>query len=306
MMIFNKHWITAMKKSKNKDVLSLLYGRKELNDSYVNFRIALAEITETYKDAYKPPEIVFPPEETIRSKFADGFPLTSFIPVSLPLRNLKACFRDIVFVFQTHKVCSPEGLAWGKTRADDRFFKAVTGAVLSFDLDALEELSKPTPFDGPTLILISRELVKPFFHSLSGRVAHAVSFEHWPEGYCPICGDTPDFARFSREEEGKRYLWCSTCDLEWGFQRICCPSCKNIDHNKLRFLTTDFREELRIDVCEKCKGYIKTIDERKTADEEATIFLKEHVASVYLDIMAEEKGYVKHMPAFHDAKIIFS
>jgi len=294
-----------MKKSKSKDVLSLLYGRKELNDSYVSFQIALSEITEKYKDIYKPLEIAFPGEEAIRSKFADGFPLVNFIPISLPLRSFTRCFQDIISVFQTYKVCSRKDSAWVKKQANDRFIKAITEAIFSFDLDAIQELSKPTPFDGPTLILISQELIKPFFHFLASQAANAVSFEHWLEGYCPICGDTPSFARFSSEEEGKRYLWCITCDVEWGFQRLCCPSCKNNDHTKLRFLTTDFREELRIDVCEKCKGYIKTIDERKTGHEEATIFLKENVASVYLDMMAEAKGYMKHLPTFQDAKITF-
>ena len=294
-----------MKKSKSKDVLSFLYGRKELSDSYVSFRIALSEITEKYQDVYKPLEIAFPAEETIRSKFADGCPLITFIPVSLSVKDLTSCFREIISAFQTHKVCTRECSVWVKKQADHRFLKAITGAVFSFDLDVIQELAEPIPPDGPTLILASRELIKPFFHLLAGRAADAVSFEHWSEGNCPICGDKPGFARLSSKEEGKRYLWCSTCDLEWGFQRLCCPFCKNSDHNKLRFLTTDFREELRIDVCEKCKGYIKTIDERKTGHEEATIFLKENVASVYLDVVAEENGYVKHLPTFQNAKINF-
>jgi FdhE protein len=290
---------------KNKDVLSVLYGRKELSDSYVSFRIALSEITGKYQEVYKAPEIVFPAEETIRSQFADGCPLVTFIPVSLSLKALTSCFREIIAAFQAHKICTRQCSSWVKKQADYGFLKAITGAVFSFDFDVIQELAEPTPFDGPTLILAGRELVKPFFHHLANRAAGAVSFDHWSEGNCPICGDKPDFARLSSKEEGKRCLWCSTCDLEWGFQRVCCPFCKNSDHKKLRFLTTDFREELRIDVCEKCKGYIKTIDERKTGNKEAAIFLKENVASVYLDLLAEEKGYVKLLPTFRDVKPLF-
>lgn len=294
-----------MTKSTSKELLSILYGQKGISDSYVNFQIALAEITEKYKNLDRPPEIVFPAEDTLRSKFAEGIPLINFVPVSFPLKDLSANFREIVSAFLSHGICTEEVSKWLEKPLDIRFLKDITDAAVSFDFDALRVLSEPTPFDEPTLILISRELVKPFFQILAGRTTELVSFAHWLEGYCPICGEAPVFARLSKEEEGKRYLWCARCDVEWGFQRLCCPYCKNSDHKKLKFLTADFREELRVDVCEKCKGYIKTIDERKAAEEAETVFLKENVASVYLDIVAEEKGYTKQLPSFQDALITF-
>jgi hypothetical protein len=290
---------------KSKKELLLLYGRKEIGDPYVSFRINLTEITLKYQELIKPLDVAFLGKEIIHSNFEKGLSLIAFTPVSLSLEILCRCFKEIIHVFQSHGVCPQNHCQWFDIHADDRLLKGITAAITSFDMDTLKELSEPTPVDAHTLTLISRELVKPFYHVLAGQAGEVASFKHWTEGSCPVCGDMPSFARLSKEEEGKRYLWCATCDLEWAFRRICCPSCGNTEHKKLKFLTTDHREELRIDVCEECKGYIKTIDERKAGEEETTNFVKENVASLFLDITAGEKGYMIQFPAFQHTKIKF-
>ncbi|MCK5059192.1 MAG: formate dehydrogenase accessory protein FdhE [Candidatus Aminicenantes bacterium] len=294
-----------MSRIRSEDALSVLYGREGISDPYIDFQIALSQITEKYKERCKSQKIVIPGQDTVRSKFESGAPLITFMPISLSLKNLTASFREIITAFRNFNVCSEEVFEWVKNQADAPFLKGIIESIFSFDLAALRDLSEPTPFDEPTLILVSRELVKPFFRFLAGLTAGTVPVEYWPEGYCPICGEAPGFARFSKEEEGKRYLWCEKCDLEWPFQRLCCPFCKNSDHKKLKFLTGNFREELRLDTCETCKGYIKTIDEQKTGDEAETIYLRENAASVYLDILADEKGFVKLLPPFQEVQITF-
>jgi len=291
----------------SKEELSSLYGQKGIGDNYISFRIDLLEITLKYQELIKPLQVVFPGKEIIHGNYEKGSPLIAFTPVTLSLETLTACFREIVHVFQSHGVCSKEACQWFDTHADNSFIKKVAKAIVSFDMDAIKELSESTPIDAHTLILISRELVKPFYHLLASQAGEVASFKHWAEGFCPVCGDMPGFARLSKnkEEEGKRYLWCASCDLEWAFQRMCCPSCGNKDHKKLKFLTTNHREELRVDVCEECKGYIKTIDERKTGQEEAATFIKENAASLFLDITAGEKGYMIQFPAFQHTKIKF-
>lgn len=291
---------------KSKRVLSTLYGQEGVGDSYIDFKAALAGITEKYKKCAETLPVVFPEKDIIESKFEDGLPLITFTPVTISLKTLTNTFLEIIPALQAHKVCSAEASGWVKEKMDRAFLKGVTETVISFDFDALKDLAEGTPFSVPTLLIICRELVKPFFHALGGRAGEAVDFSKWMEGYCPICGDAPAFSRFSKAEEGKRYLWCGTCDFEWTFQRVCCPYCKNSDHNELKFLTADFREELRIDVCDTCKGYLKAVDERKIENEESIIYLKEDTASLYLDILAEEKGYTKHLPSFQDAQVTFT
>jgi hypothetical protein len=289
--------------SNSKEKLEALYGQKEIGDAYVDFRIDLLEITGKYQELIKPLPVDFPAKEIIHANFEKGSPLIAFTPVSLSLEMLTACFRDIIHVFQAHGVCTREGGQWLDSHGDNRFVKGVNQAITSFNMEALAEYAEPIPVDVRTLILMSRELVKPFYHVLAGQVGETASFKHWIGGCCPVCGDMPAFARLSKEEEGKRYLWCAACDLEWAFRRMCCPYCGNTDHKKLKFLTTNHREELRVDVCEECKGYIKTMDERKTGGEDPTSFIKENTASLFLDITAGEKGYTVQFPAFQHTRI---
>jgi len=294
-----------MSNFRREDALSLLYGEEGISDSYIDYKIVLSRITEKYSELCQARRIALPGPDVIMEGFGKGAPLVTFTPISLSMKELRASFRDILAAFRDHRVCTADVCEWAREESDDNFLKGITESVITFDLHALKDLSEATPFDQTTLILASRELVKPFFHFLSGKISGTLPLEHWREGYCPICGDAPGFGRFSKEEEGKRYLWCERCDFEWPFQRICCPFCKNSDHKKLKFLTGNVREELRVDTCEACNGYVKTIDERKTGSEAETIYLKENTASVYLDILADEKGFSRLLPPFQEVAISF-
>jgi FdhE protein len=51
-----------------------------------------------------------------------------------------------------------------------------------------------------------------------------------------------------------------------------------------------------VDLCDKCKQYIKTVDTRKTAsDPDLNI---EDIATMYLDILASEKGFKRPAPSW--------
>jgi len=47
----------------------------------------------------------------------------------------------------------------------------------------------------------------------------------------------------------------------------------------------------RVDVCEKCKRYIKTIDTKEIGEE--VIPLIEDIGTLHLDILAQKEGYKK-------------
>ena len=51
-----------------------------------------------------------------------------------------------------------------------------------------------------------------------------------------------------------------------------------------------------IETCEKCKRYIKVLDERRLALDEETIMLVADVATLHLDLLAEREGYKRRMP----------
>jgi FdhE protein len=294
-----------METSNSKKELSLLYGKKELSDSYISFQIDLFDITTKFRNSKDFVFIKPLRKDLIQNNFKSGIPLVAFAPITVSLDILKKCFSEILSVFISHNTCSKDTVARFKKEIDKGFIQDITSAISSYNLDAIQTLSKSTPLDAPSLHLATSEMAKPMFQTIAIGAKKSASFENWAEGFCPICGDLPGFARLSKEDEGKRYLWCKKCNLEWGFRRIHCPYCGNTDHNKLKFLTTNHREELRIDVCNDCNGYTKTIDERKIEGEETINFIRENVASLFLDIIADEKGYKIKSPDFLQTKITF-
>jgi FdhE protein len=95
--------------------------------------------------------------------------------------------------------------------------------------------------------------------------------------------------------EGAKYLVCSSCGYEWRFSRLGCPYCGNGNHEKLRYFHTETDgKAYRVDVCEECKKYIKTIDLRELGEE--IVPLVEDIATLHLDMIAEKEGYKRGIP----------
>ncbi len=119
-----------------------------------------------------------------------------------------------------------------------------------------------------------------------------VESEAWLKGYCPICGSIPSLSLL-KDEVGKRYLLCSYCGYQWRVDRLFCPFCNNMDQESLHYLFAEGEEAYRIDLCDKCHQYIKTIDYRNLAESDPVV---EDLASLHLDLLANEKGYKRPVP----------
>jgi len=83
---------------------------------------------------------------------------------------------------------------------------------------------------------------------------------------------------------------CSFCVAEWEFRRIVCPGCAEENDKKLPvFTATDF-DYIRVECCDVCKTYIKTIDLTKNGRAEPLV---DELAAAPLDLWAREHGYAK-------------
>lgn len=106
-------------------------------------------------------------------------------------------------------------------------------------------------------------------------------------GCCPICSGPPSFSLL--KNEGKRSLVCGFCDHEWPAKRLFCPFCENTSQSRLSYMYHDEESHHRIDICEKCRKYLKTADIRKIPH----MFHPglEQVSTLHLDMIARKKGY---------------
>ncbi len=109
----------------------------------------------------------------------------------------------------------------------------------------------------------------------------------WGHSQCPSCGALPVMGRLvPGDGVRERQLACGCCGTRWSFQRIGCPYCGNADSGRLSILEAEGEGGLRLDLCEECKGYSKTL-----AGEGDPALLLADWTSLHLDVLARERGY---------------
>lgn len=108
---------------------------------------------------------------------------------------------------------------------------------------------------------------------------------------CPFCHRKPGLGVLRQMGDGgSRSMVCSFCLAEWEFRRIVCPGCAEENEKKLAvFTATDF-DYIRVECCDTCKTYIKTVDLTKNGRAEPLV---DELASAPLDLWAREHGYAK-------------
>jgi len=108
---------------------------------------------------------------------------------------------------------------------------------------------------------------------------------------CPFCGSPPLVGVLRQEGDGaKRSLVCSFCRTEWDYLRIACPACEESREEKLRVYTTSAFDCVRVDACETCRAYIKTIDLTQNG---LAVPEVDELATTPLSLWAGEQGYKK-------------
>jgi FdhE protein len=164
-------------------------------------------------------------------------------------------------------------------------------AVLASDVPAIETSAKALNIDSPVLELLLRLSLRPALIVIAQTVLKQLDLSHWHYGHCPVCGSAPKLADLSGEG-GKRTLHCSLCEAAWPYQRLRCPFCENDNREELGYLRAEKEEGLRVDFCDRCNHYLKTIDLRELAG--PIIVPLDDTATWHLDIIAvknlEEKG----------------
>ncbi len=108
---------------------------------------------------------------------------------------------------------------------------------------------------------------------------------------CPYCGSPPLVGVLRPEGDGaKRSLVCSFCRTEWDYMRIACPSCEEPREENLCVYNTPAFAGVRVEACDTCRAYIKTIDLTQNGWAVPEV---DDLAAVPLTLWADEKGYWK-------------
>ena len=114
------------------------------------------------------------------------------------------------------------------------------------------------------------------------------------EPSCPFCNARPVAGVLRGEGDGgKRSLLCSLCAIEWQYRRVICPGCGEENKDKLPIYTAPDFDYVRVDACDTCQTYIKSVDLTKNGH---AVPVVDEIATVALNIWAEEHGYAKLEP----------
>ena len=114
------------------------------------------------------------------------------------------------------------------------------------------------------------------------------------DGACRICGDRPVVAVLREEAHGaRRSLVCGFCLTERLAPRIACLHCGETQFDKLSVYRAEEFPGVRVDACDTCRTYLKTVDLTRDA---TAIPVVEDIASVALDLWAREQGYQRLRP----------
>ena len=135
----------------------------------------------------------------------------------------------------------------------------------------------------------ARALLQPYAEFLAARTAR--SWPSYEKSICPFCGHKPQMGVLRAEGYGaRRSLVCSLCLTEWPSRRILCPACGEQHSDGLSVYTAGQFEHVRVDACETCHTYMKTIDLTKDG---LAIPLVDELATTPLDLWANQRGYRK-------------
>jgi FdhE protein len=111
---------------------------------------------------------------------------------------------------------------------------------------------------------------------------------------CPFCSHKPLVGVLRPEGDGgKRSLICSLCATEWACGRLICPACGEENVEKLAVYTADKITHVRVEACDSCHHYIKTVDLTKNGH---AIPVVDELATIPLNLWAHDHGYVKLCP----------
>jgi FdhE protein len=269
-----------------KESLKTIEDYKMTSPHYVELLDILSDIL-ILREQYRPKMAdVFTnvDESLIEKKMAGGLPLIDFSSGHFDLTEPREYFLALLEVAE--KRAPGETLEMAEKIKDGTydFEKLVLNSFYVQEEETPAEAEEDF-FDLVELFL--EESLRPSLETVAQKYADVIARSGWSDGYCPVCGKEPKIGQI-RGEEG-RFLFCNQCGCEWHFLRIKCPFCSNEEQQSLAYFTVEGDEQYRVDVCNACKRYIKIVDFRESKREPNLDV--EDIATLHLDILANEEGY---------------
>lgn len=274
--------------TKLNETLKTIERYKHVNPHYEELLDILGEILILREEFRRKVEhdIYRADDALIDKKIKGGMPIVDFFNGNIDLREAQNYFVALLEIAEARELGEADEIMSDLEEGRLDFLKMVRESFNSEPEEDAGEDEDDALFD--LLGFLVEESLRPSLEILAEKYEGLIAQLNWSEGYCPICGREPKIAEL-RDEAGEKYLFCSQCGFEWRFSRLKCPFCANEDQQSLAYFTVEDEEKYRVDVCNVCNRYIKTVDFRET--KEHPNLDVEDIATLHLDILANDEGY---------------
>lgn len=222
-------------------------------------------------------------------------PILKSLDYKVDANQYKTLFSDFLLFMKDSRKEITEVLDKLANQIDLLDFSVLDTKLLENDHNYFIELS--TQLDVPHELLIFlidhafrpflRVFATPYYEDIVGDDLNSWDFAN----ICPVCGSKPHISRL-RASDGRRFMFCDRCFTEWESRYLFCVHCGNNEPGTIKYTSIESDEAYQIYTCEKCKGYQKTYDERKSGD--PTDLFIANMETIYLDMLAQDNGYTNH------------
>lgn len=232
-------------------------------------------------------------ETDLEKALQAGTPLLTLVPPVIPADGYARVLAAVAGLLAEHQsgeaALQAAAVKAAVQEAGPAERQALVQAVLGGA--AVEQWAADRGLVPELLTTLASLALQPFMARHAAALAEAAPLGLWGQNVCPICGSAADVCRI--DPDNMRFLHCPTCDTQWGHHRLSCPTCNTDDVKKVNLLTLEDLKPWRVEVCDACGGYIKTLDQRhggQLARPRVDLFL-EDARTLQLDVLAEEQGY---------------
>jgi FdhE protein len=245
----------------------------------------------------------------IRSKMEKGLPLLSDLDLELDAAAAQELMLRLARAVEAIGEESPRftmRLPWGRAsqkrdsaagrirlaieerRLDpDALFPLITANERATVAAAAQDLC----LDPDLVWTLAQNTLKPALRAWCRQLTPLAEGVPWYKGSCFVCGAAAMLGELQENDQVK-HLRCGQCGADWTFRRLQCMYCGNEDQKTLRCLYQENRpEQKRVEVCERCKGYLKVIPAFAPAAVE--LLAVEDLETLPLDYIAQKQGYVR-------------
>ncbi|MEZ4527199.1 MAG: formate dehydrogenase accessory protein FdhE [Desulfobacterales bacterium] len=230
--------------------------------------------------------ILLPPD-LVRLKKHEKMPLISKSDFLIDANLSRSLFAEIWEMAADPENGLPAFVSAGKRDIPKPEPDPLFSAVLREDRQVFEKAGQEMGITGQIPEFLAISSLVPSLRVCSHQLSHCLDSDNWEAGYCPICGSMPGLSVL--REKGDRHMICSFCRKEWAVSRFLCFTCNTADAKHHQYFYTDEEKEYRVEVCDQCGTYLKTVDIRKMD----RFFYPplEEIVTLHLDMNAQEKGY---------------